>query len=449
MAAVTPTQHRLVKSAAKESAHRMTGKLLDDCFLHDGQRMRHADAIALLKARVAPTAHEERVALVDAAGRIAARDITAPGPVPAHTNSAVDGYAFPGSTYDPARGAVWRVDGRAAAGHPIASPIGAGCAVRVFTGAVMPDGCDTVVMQEDAKLETRDEATFVTVPPGLKRGANVRPAGEDLKAGDAVLRAGQRIRPQDLAQLASIGASDVFCFNALSVAIVSTGDEVVRVGSGPLGHGQVYDANAPMLTAIVEAAGARVVDLGVLPDDPIAIKAALADAAKAHQVVITSGGASRGEEDHLVAALDALGKRHMWQLAVKPGRPMSFGQIGDCVTVGLPGNPVAVLVCALLYVRPMLHRLAGGKWPEPRRYPLRAAFDFRGRKPGRREFWRGILVDTADGLAVDKFRRDGSGLISGLRLSDGLIDIPEERGDVVAGDMVDFIPYSELGISSS
>lgn len=427
----------------------MTGKLLDDCFLHDGERMRHADAIALLKARVAPTALEERVALVHAAGRIAARNVVAPGPVPAHTNSAVDGYAFPGSAYDRALGATWRVEGRAAAGHPASLAIEAGCAARVFTGAVMPDGCDTVVMQEDVRLEARKEGTFVSVPPGLKRGANVRPAGEDLKAGDAVLKAGQRIRPQDLAQLASIGATDVACYKPLSVAIVSTGDEVVRVGSGPLGHGQVYDANAPMLRAILEAAGAQVVDLGVLADDPATIKTALADAAKVHQVVITSGGASRGEEDHLVAALDALGKRHMWQLAVKPGRPMSFGQIGDCVTVGLPGNPVAVLVCALLYVRPMLRRLAGGDWPEPRRFPLRAAFDFRGRKPGRREFWRGILVDTADGLAVDKFRRDGSGLISGLRLSDGLIDIPEERGDVVAGELVDFIPYSEMGISSS
>jgi len=439
----------IIIADAKESAHRMTGKLLDDCFLHDGQRMRHAAAIELLKARVVPTADEERVPLNEAGGRIAARDVPAPRPVPAHTNSAVDGYAFPGAAHDPGQSSIWRVEGRAAAGHPIASAVGTGCAARVFTGAVMPDGCDTVVMQEDVSLETRDGATFVIVPPGLKRGANVRPAGEDLKVGDAVLKAGQLIRPQDLAQLASIGAADVFCYKPLSVAIVSTGDEVVRVGSGPLGHGQVYDANAPMLAAIVEAAGARVVDLGVLPDDPVAIKAALAEAAKVYQVVITSGGASRGEEDHLVAALDALGKRHMWQLAVKPGRPMSFGQIGDCVTVGLPGNPVAVLVCALLYVRPMLRRLAGGDWPEPRRYPLRAVFDFRGRKPGRREFWRGILVETADGLAVDKFRRDGSGLISGLRLSDGLIDIPEERGDVVAGDMVDFIPYSEMGISSS
>ncbi len=427
----------------------MTGKLLDDCFLHDGQRMRHGEALTLLKARVAPTAGEERVALADGVGRIASRDVAAPRPVPAHTNSAVDGYAFAGSAYDRSQGTTWRVEGRSAAGHPLAGATEIASAVRVFTGAVMPAGCDTVVMQEDVRLETRDGASFVTVPPGLKRGANVRPAGEDVKAGEIVLKAGRIIRPQDLAQLASIGATEVACYKPLSVAIVSTGDEVVRGGSGELQLGQVYDANAPMLRALIESWGAQVVDLGILPDDPTVIKAALADAARVHQVVITSGGASRGEEDHLVAALDALGKRHMWQLAVKPGRPMSFGQIGDCVTVGLPGNPVAVLVCALLYVRPMLRRLAGGEWPEPRRYPLRAAFDFRGRKPGRREFWRGILVDTADGLAVDKFRRDGSGLISGLRLSDGLIDIPEERGDVVAGDMVDFIPFTEMGIGLS
>jgi molybdopterin molybdotransferase len=163
-------------------------------------------------------------------------------------------------------------------------------------------------------------------------------------------------------------------------------------------------------------------------------------------VIVTSGGASRGEEDHMVAALDQLGTRHLWQLAIKPGRPMSFGQIGDCAVVGLPGNPVAVFVCFLLYVWPLLRRMSGGEWPEPRRFMLPALFDFAGRKPGRREFWRGILKETPQGLGVDKFARDGSGLISGLRAADGLIDIPEEAGDVRRGDPVAFIPFAEFGI---
>jgi len=424
----------------------MTGKLLNDCFLHDGQRMRHVDALALLRTRIASTTSVETVPLEEASGRIAAREVSAASPVPAHTNAAVDGYAFSSSHYDAHNGSTMVIAGRAAAGQPLTQSTDSGSATRIFTGAVMPAGCDTVVMQEDVRLETQGDVSLVTVPPGLKRGANVRAAGEDLAAGDVVVKAGQTIRPQDIAQLASIGVARVSCHTPLSVAIVSTGDEVIRVGCGELAHGQVYDANAPLLRAMIEATGARVSDLGVLPDDPQAIQSALAAAARSHQVIITSGGASRGEEDHLVAAIDALGKRHMWQLAIKPGRPMSFGQIGDCVVVGLPGNPVAVFVCALLYVRPMLHKLGGGDWPEPRRYPLRATFDFRGRKPGRREFWRGILVDTPDGLAVDKFRRDGSGLISGLRAADGLIDIPEERGDVIAGDMVDFIPFAEFGL---
>ena len=197
---------------------------------------------------------------------------------------------------------------------------------------------------------------------------------------------------------------------------------------------------------LIDSAGAIAVDLGVVPDSLDEVKSRLAQAARKYDVILTSGGASRGEEDHIVAALDAIGKRHLWQLAIKPGRPMSFGQIGDCAVVGLPGNPVAVFVCFLLYVWPLLRRMGGADWPEPRRYQLPAMFAFPGRKVGRREFWRGILKETPRGLAVDKFARDGSGLISGLRAADGLIDIPEDAPDVRPGDHVAFIPFSEFGI---
>jgi molybdopterin molybdotransferase len=229
------------------------------------------------------------------------------------------------------------------------------------------------------------------------------------------------------------------------VAIVSTGDEVLRPGAA-FSEGQVYDANAPMLAALIASAGALPTDLGVLPDDPGEIRRTLAEAAQGFDAVILSGGASRGEEDHVVAALDALGRRHLWQLAIKPGRPMSFGQVGDCVVLGLPGNPVAVFVCFLLYVWPLLRRMGGADWPEPKRYRLPALFAFPGRKVGRREFWRGILRETPHGLGVDKFARDGSGLISGLRAADGLIDIPEDVAEVRPGDVVAFIPFSEFGI---
>jgi molybdopterin molybdotransferase len=288
----------------------------------------------------------------------------------------------------------------------------------------------------------------VAIPAGLKRGANVRKAGEDVKAGEVVLDAGAVLRPQDLAALASLGFAEVDCFRRLRVGIVSTGDEVRRGGAegANLAAGHVFDANAPMLGPLIAGAGGVATDLGVFPDDLAQVKQRLARAASEFDVIVTSGGASRGEEDHVVAALDALGKRHMWQLAIKPGRPMSFGQIGDTVVLGLPGNPVAVFVCFLLYAWPLLRRMGGAAWPQPRRYRLPALFAFPDRKVGRREFWRGSLKETPDGMGVDKFARDGSGLISGLRAADGLIDIPEDVAQVRVGDPVAFIPFSEFGI---
>jgi molybdopterin molybdotransferase len=420
-------------------------KLLDDCFAHDQKRLRHAEALAILKERVRSVAGVERVPLSDAAGRILAAAAVASRPVPAHTNAAVDGFSFAAADYDAKGGAELTVEGRAAAGHALAGKPAPGTATRIFTGAVIPQGHDTVVMQEDVRAGTIAGRVLVSIPPGLKRGANVRKAGEDVKEGETVLDAGAVLRPQDLSALASLGFGKIDCFQRLKVAIVSTGDEVVRAGA-TLRPGQVHDANAPMLAPLIAGAGAAATDLGVFPDNLQAVKQMLGAAARAFDVVIMTGGASRGEEDHVVAALDALGKRHMWQLAIKPGRPMSFGQIGDTVVLGLPGNPVAVFVCFLLYVWPLLRRMGGAEWPEPRRFPLPALFAFPDRKVGRREFWRGMLRETPDGLAVDKFARDGSGLISGLRAADGLIDIPEDVPEVKKGDVVAFIPFSEFGI---
>jgi molybdopterin molybdotransferase len=424
----------------------MTRKLLDDCFLHDKDRLRHAEAVTLLASRVTTVAGVEPVALIEGAGRILAETATARLPVPAHTNAAVDGYSFASGDYDRAGGATFEVSQRLAAGHARAEPPPPHTAARIFTGAVMPHGHDTVAMQEDCRIEERAGARSVHIPGGLKPGANVRRAGEDVAAGTPLLRPGAVIRPQDLAALASIGYGTVQVHRRLRVGILSSGDEVVRPGA-PLGPGQVYDANMPMLWALVASAGALPVDLGVAPDRAEAVEALLAKAARECDVVIASGGASRGEEDHMVHALDRLGRRHLWQLAIKPGRPMSFGQIGDTVVLGLPGNPVAVFVCFLLYAWPMLRRMGGSPWPEPRRILLPSAFEFADRKLGRREFWRGTLVAQAGALAVEKFPRDGSGLISGLRAADGLIDIPEDVPAVRRGDQVAFIAFSEFGIA--
>ena len=437
-----------MRAKAPVSPSQMARKLLDDCFAHDKKRLLHDAALAILKERVAPVVGPERIPLAEAAGRILAAAAMAPRPVPAHTNAAVDGFSFAGADYDAAAGSELAVEGRAAAGHPLAQRPAKGVAVRIFTGAVVPEGHDTVVMQEDVRFGTVDGRDRVAIPAGLKRGANVRKAGEDVKAGEVVLEAGAVLRPQDLAALASLGFGEVDCFRRLKVGIVSTGDEVRRGGAAgaTLAAGHVFDANAPMLGPLIAGAGGVATDLGVFPDDLAQVKERLARAAREFDVIVTSGGASRGEEDHVVAALDALGKRHMWQLAIKPGRPMSFGQIGDTVVLGLPGNPVAVFVCFLLYVWPLLRRMGGAAWPEPRRYRLPALFAFPDRKVGRREFWRGSLEETPQGMGVDKFARDGSGLISGLRAADGLIDIPEDVAEVRVGDPVAFIPFSEFGI---
>ncbi len=424
-------------------------RLVNDCFIADAPRLRHADAVRLLSSRITPIAGREVVPIASASGRVLAEAAVARHPVPAHTNAAVDGFAFAAGTFRGDGPESLTIAGRAAAGHPFEGSCPPGSAIEIFTGAVIPDGTDTVVMQEDVGRDRAFPDT-VLVPPGLQRGANVRKSGEDVAAGVALYTVGDVLRPQDVAALASIGSDRVTVFERLRIAVVSTGDEVVRPGQRALGRGEVFDANAPMLAALAALAGGEVTDLGVWPDDRLEVGRRLREAAQSFDVILTSGGASRGAEDHMAASLDELGQRHLWQLAVKPGRPMMFGQIAspgrETVMVGLPGNPVAVFVCFLMYVYPMLRRLGGAPWREPRRFLLPAAFDFMGRKTGRREFWRGTLEETRQGLAAGKFARDGSGLITGLRVSDGLIDIPEDAGDIRRGDLVAFIPYTEFGI---
>jgi molybdopterin molybdotransferase len=424
----------------------MTAKLVDDCFVLDKDRLAHRDALAILKSRVRPVVGPEEVSLSEAAGRFLAEAVVAPREIPAHDNAAVDGYAFASGDYEREKGARLKVIGQAAAGHPFAAVPSDGSAVRIFTGAIMPRGFDTVAMQEDVQIEQEGEASWAVIPPGLKQGANRRLAGEDAKQGDLLAAAGARLRPQDLAAAASTGLDRVSCYAPLRVAIFSTGDEVIRPGASFI-PGKIYDANAPMLEGLVDAAGANPINLGILPDKADQVKAALAEASRSVHAIIVSGGASQGAEDHVVRSIDALGKRHLWQIAVKPGRPMSFGQIGDCAVLGLPGNPVAVFVCFAIYVRPVLTRLAGGAWPEPRRFPLPAAFSQK-KKVGRREFWRAKLTRDADGkFYVAKFPRDGSGLISSLREADGLIEVAEDAAEVKEGEVVDFIPFTEFGLA--
>lgn len=424
----------------------MTAKLIDDCFVLDKERLPHREALAILKSRVQPVAGAEPVTLAEAAGRFLAEPVISPRAIPAHDNAAVDGFAFASAAYDRVEGARLKLVGQAAAGRPFKGAPPSGSAVRVFTGAVVPQGLDTVAMQEDVRLERSGDEVWAIIPPGLKPGANRRLAGEDAKPGAVLAAPGTRLRPQDLAAAAAAGFDRLTCYAPLKVAVLSTGDEIIRAGAS-FEPGKVYDANAPMLQSLVRATGAEATDLGVLPDTADQVKAALRDASERYDAIVISGGASQGAEDHVVRSLDALGKRHLWQIAIKPGRPMSFGQIGDCAVLGLPGNPVAVFVCFVIYARPVLIRLAGGAWPEPHRFAVPAAFT-QNKKVGRREFWRAKLTKGADGrLWAAKFPRDGSGLISSLREADGLIEVAEDVAEINEGDLVEFLPFSEFGLS--
>jgi len=423
-------------------------KLLNDCFLHDKDRLRHDDVLALIQKSIGTIVASETVPLAAANGRILAEPVVAPRNVPLSDNAAVDGYAFRHADFDDV-GGWFEVADRIAAGHARNAPMPKQTAARIFTGAAMPAGLDSIAMQEDCEPHIQHDRPYVAIPPGLKPGANCRKAGEDVLAGTTVLVPGERLLPQDIAAIASLGVSHVVVFEKLKVALISTGDELLRPAMGTVPDpGQVFDSNSFMLTGLLETVPVDVTDFGVLADDAELIRGTLSDAAANFDIILTSGGASRGDEDHVIAALDELGQRHLWQLAIKPGRPMTMGQIDDCVFVGLPGNPVAAFVCFLLYVRQIILRLQGSAWKLPVRFPVTANFGIDKKKPDRREFLRGILGRTETGtLSVTKFDRDGSGLITGLREADGLIEIAETATSLQPGEMVDFIPFSEFGLS--
>ena len=414
----------------------------DDCFaLPPGVHWTPvAEALDRLEAQVAPVVGSEEAFLEDCAGRIAVHPVIARRATPAASNSAVDGYAYRAdSLVDGGSGTLARLEGSAAAGHPWHGCVGAGSALRVLTGAPMPDGADTVVLQEDVEI-AGDVVRFLRSP---RPGANVRAAGEDLVAGATAVEAGHRMRPQDLAQAASAGVSRVDVFRKLRVGVLSTGDEL-RPADSLCRSADVADANRPMLMALVESQGFEAIDLGIAADCAETVRRSLDHAARTCDALVTSGGASGGDEDHLSRILDAEGRMHVWRIAVKPGRPLAMGSWRGVQVCGLPGNPVAAFVCFLIFARPVLLRLAGSEWVTPRRFAAPVAKALRKRR-GRHEFLRARFLP--DGK-LERFHSEGSGLIGGLRWSDGLIELESDLSEVKAGSVVSFLPYSEFGISS-
>lgn len=414
-------------------------QLSDDCFAFGGPLLPLADALALLADRVSPVAGTERVALAGALGRVLSEPLVAPFAVPPHDNSAVDGYALRFADLAAEGETRLPIGGRTAAGHALGRALAPGEAIRIFTGAPMPEGADTVMMEEDA----REEEGAVLLRPGLKRGANRRKAGEDIAAGAEALPAGRRLRPVDLGLAASLGVVELPVTRPLRVALFSTGDEVVEPGRD-LPAGAIYDANRFSVAALLAAQGARVTDLGILPDDRAAIGGALTEAAAGHELIVTTGGVSQGEEDHVKAAVQDGGALHFWRLAIKPGRPVAMGQVGRVPFVGLPGNPAAAVVTFVALVRPLLQRLQGALPNEPLSFTVASGFDYR-KKPQRMEWLRVSLEPGAAGEWVArKFPREGAGILSSLSATHGFAVLPEDCLAVAPGDPLRFIPYSEV-----
>jgi molybdopterin molybdotransferase len=414
-------------------------QLSDDCFAFGGPMMSVDEAVAIIAAKVTAVREVESVALTEADGRILAHDIAAPLPLPPFTNSAVDGFAVASRDLPQGKEQRFPVTGRVQAGASAPAPLKPGHAMRIFTGAPMPEGADTVFMQEDVRLEDGN----VVVPAGLGRGANVRPAGEDIPLGHVALKTGQRLRPQDVALVAAFGLTKIAVSRRIRVAVFSTGNELVSPGE-QRAAAQLFDSNCFMLMAMLARLGCEVADFGILRDERASLATALKKVAADHDLILTTGGVSTGEEDHLKAGVESAGSLVLWRMAIKPGRPVAMGIIGGTPLIGLPGNPVASFVTFVHVVRPTVLALSGAAQEPLVPMPVRAAFTYK-KKIGRREYVRVTLRKTNDGVPeAIKFPREGAGLLSSLVDTDGLVELGEAVTQVEPGQTVGFLGYANL-----
>lgn len=370
----------------------------------------------------------EIIHLSAAAGRVMAQDVLAPSDVPAWPNSAMDGYALRSSDGDQPR----KLIGACFAGHPFPGIVGPGECVRIMTGAVLPTGADAVLVQEKATV-TNEE---VTAQVEIKAGANIRQAGEDLRAGTPALAAGTLLRPAHIGLLASLGFAEIAVFRRLRVAFFSTGDELRALGS-VLAPGQIYDSNRYALGSMLERLGCTIIDLGRIPDDPARLEAALHSASEIADMVISTGGVSVGDADYIAELLGRLGSIHFWKMNMKPGRPLAFGKLGQATFFGLPGNPVSTMVTFYQFVRPSILKRMGKTAPWTAttvQLPLTSALK---KKAGRTDFQRGVLVQGENGLQVAGVGQQASHIMSGMAHADCLIILAAEAEDAPAGSLVD------------
>ena len=418
-------------------------KLPNDCFvLPKGIKWTPVDqALEQLKNGLSTVKEIERVPVLQCVGRILANSVHAIASNPPFRNSAVDGYGFCG----PANGTGNRLkllSGVAAAGSPFAGSVPKGSAVKVLTGALLPDGVDTVLLEEDVESKEQNSISF---NGPLKVGANTRDSGEDVEKGEKLFIAGHKVRPQDLALLVATGVVEVEVYFLLRVGILSTGDELVDADSKysyPGINGKVFDSNRPMLLSLMRRWGFEVIDFGKIRDQKKLLREKLDEASSHVDVIISSGGASSGDEDHVAKLIKSEGTLENWRIAIKPGRPLALGLWNETPIFGLPGNPVAAFVCSLIFARPALGLLAGSGWASPMRYNVESSFN-KKKKPGRREYLRTRINEEGK---AEIFPSEGSGRISSLSWSSGLLELLEHEEKVNKGQSVRYIPYSSFDI---
>jgi len=412
----------------------MSAATPDCCFPNAADMLSVEDAIASLLQHAEPVNETEQVDLIDAANRVLATNISSTIDVPGFDNSAMDGYAFSSSDMERAQAEGLEITQRIPAGTT-GAPLQPGSAARIFTGAPVPEGVDTVAMQEICRIENN---RMVLEKP-VAAGANIRPRGNDIGTGDTILESGSVLRAAQLGLAASVGVGSVDVYRTLKIAIFSTGDELVQPGT-PLAAGQIYNSNRYQMHGLLQAQGCEVIDLGTVPDTFEATRQALLAGQEQADMVLTSGGVSVGEEDHVKAALESVGELTLWRIRMKPGKPLAFGKIGATPFIGLPGNPVSAFVTFLLFARPYLQLMQGRTTAEPLSYPVQAGFSYHAKH--RREYVRVKLRQDAETLIAESFARQGSDVVRSVAWSDGLVEVQEDS-NVEPGDTVRFLPFSE------